>query len=112
MVLCSIGRRAVTAGFGLENLGRLSGAGAIKTDEQMRTNIAGVYAAGDVNSVSMLAHTAYREGEVAVNTILGKPDRMRYSAIPGVIYTNPEVASVGETEASAKQKDTMSASSK
>ena len=104
VVLCSIGRRAVTAGFGLENLGVYLERGAIKTDEQMRTNIAGVYAAGDVNGVSMLAHTAYREGEVAVNTILGKPDRMRYSAIPGVIYTNPEVASVGETEASAKQK--------
>ena len=70
----------------------------------MRTNIAGLYAAGDVNGKSMLAHTAYREAEVAVNNILGKKDRMRYNAIPAVIYTNPEVATVGETEESAKAK--------
>jgi dihydrolipoamide dehydrogenase len=52
----------------------------------------------------MLAHTAYREAEVCINTILGKKDRMRYHAIPSVIYTNPEVGSVGETEESAKEK--------
>ena len=103
-VLCSIGRRAVTQGFGLENINVYTERGAIVTDECMRTNIAGVYAAGDVNGTSMLAHTAYREGEVAINNILGKKDRMRYNAIPGVIYTNPEVASVGETEESAKAK--------
>lgn len=101
-VLCSIGRRAVTTGYGLENLNVLLERGAIKTDEQMRTNIAGLYAAGDVNGVSMLAHTAYREGEVAINTILGKKDRMRYDAIPSVIYTNPEVGAVGITEDTAK----------
>lgn len=103
-VLCSIGRRAVTAGFGLEKLGVELERGAIKTDEFMRTNVAGVYAAGDVNGVSMLAHTAYREGEVAVNNILGKRDRMRYNAIPSVIYTNPEVGSVGYTLEAAKDK--------
>ncbi len=103
-VLCSIGRAPVTTGFGLENLHVYTERGAIKTDEQMRTNVAGVYAAGDVNGVSMLAHTAYREGEVAINTILGKKDCMRYNAIPSVIYTNPEVGSVGETEESAKSK--------
>lgn len=104
-VLCSIGRRAQTADIGLENINVYTERGAIKTDEQMKTNIAGVYAAGDVNGVSMLAHTAYREGEVAVNNILGKKDRMRYNAIPSVIYTNPEVGAVGETEESAKQKN-------
>lgn len=103
-VLCSIGRRAVTEGFGLENLHVCLERGAVKTDEFMKTNVAGLYAAGDVNGVSMLAHTAYREGEVAINNILGKKDRMRYNAIPGVIYTNPEVGAVGETEESAKQK--------
>lgn len=103
-VLCSIGRRAVTAGFGLEKLGVELVKGAVKTDEFMRTNVAGVYAAGDVNGVSMLAHTAYREGEVAVNNILGKRDRMRYNAIPSVIYTNPEVGSVGYTLEAAKEK--------
>ena len=52
----------------------------------------------------MLAHTAYREGEVCINNILGKKDRINYNSIPSVIYTNPEVACVGETEESAKQK--------
>lgn len=103
-VLCSIGRRAVTQGYGLENLNVALDRGAIITDEFMKTNVAGLYAAGDVNGKIMLAHTAYREGEVAVNNILGKRDRMRYNAIPSVIYTNPEVGSVGETEESAKAK--------
>ncbi len=61
-------------------------------------------AAGDINGVSMLAHTAYREAEVCVNNLLGKKDRMRYHAIPTVIYTHPEIACVGETEESARQK--------
>ncbi len=103
-VLLSIGRRAVTQGFGLENINVYLERGAIVTDEQMRTNVANVYACGDVNGKVMLAHTAYREAEVAVNTILGKKDAMRYNVIPSVIYTNPEVGSVGETEESAKQK--------
>ncbi len=103
-VLCSIGRRAVTTGYGLENLNVVMERGAIVTDEQMRTNIAGLYAAGDVNGKIMLAHTAYREGEVAINTILGIKDRMRYDAIPSVIYTNPEVGAVGITEDDAKAK--------
>lgn len=103
-VLMSIGRRAVTSGFGLETLNVELERGAIKTDRYMKTNISGLYAAGDVNGKSMLAHTAYREAEVAVNNILGKKDIMRYNAIPSVIYTNPEVGSVGETEETAKAK--------
>ncbi len=103
-VLLSIGRRAVTTGFGLENINVNVERGAIVTDDQMKTNVANVYACGDVNGKIMLAHTAYREAEVAVNTILGKKDSMKYSAIPSVIYTNPEVGSVGETEESAKAK--------
>ena len=103
-VLVSVGRRAVINGFGLETLGVLTERGAIVTDEQMKTNVTGVFAAGDVNGKSMLAHTAYREAEVAVNTMLGKKDYMDYGAIPSVIYTNPEAASVGETEESAKAK--------
>ena len=107
-ILVSVGRRANLQGYGLENLGvayvenKAGRPVGIKTDEKMRTNIPGVYAAGDVTGFSMLAHTASREGEVAVNTILGKADRMRYNAIPGVVYTNPEVAGVGLTEAEAK----------
>ncbi len=102
-VLLSIGRRPATAGIGLENVGVYLERGAVKTDEQMRTNVAGVYAAGDVNGISMLAHTAYREAEVAVNDMLGIRDAMDYGAIPAVIYTNPEVASVGMTEEAARQ---------
>lgn len=102
--LCSIGRRPVTQGIGLESIGVYTERGAIKTDSQCRTNIPNVYAAGDVNGFSMLAHTAYREAEVCINTILGKRDIMRYNAIPAVIYTSPEIAGVGETEESAKQK--------
>ncbi|MBR2342892.1 MAG: dihydrolipoyl dehydrogenase [Clostridia bacterium] len=102
--LVSIGRRARTAGIGCENIGLKLERGAIVTTEQGKTNVPGVYAAGDVNGKSMLAHTAYREGEVCINNILGKKDRVNYNSIPSVIYTNPEVASVGETEASAKEK--------
>ena len=104
-VLVSIGRRAFTEGLGLESLGVELERGRIKTDEFMRTNISGIYAVGDVNGVSMLAHTAYREAEVCINHIMGKKDRMRYNAVPAVIYTNPEVGSVGETEETAKEKD-------
>jgi dihydrolipoamide dehydrogenase len=103
-VLVSIGRSPNTRGLGLEAIGVEIDRGRIITDETMKTNISEVYAVGDVNGVSMLAHTAYREAEVCINTILGKKDRMRYHAIPSVIYTNPEVGSVGETEESAKEK--------
>jgi len=103
-VLLSIGRRAFTEGIGLETIGVLTERGAIVTDRFSKTNIPNVYAVGDVNGKSMLAHTAYREAEVAVNNILGKKDIMRYNAIPAIIYTNPEVGSVGETEATAKAK--------
>ncbi len=103
-VLLSIGRRPATVELGLERIGVETESGRIKTDERGKTNVAGVYAAGDVNGVSMLAHTAYREAEVCINNILGKKDYMRYQAIPSVIYTNPEVGAVGETEASASQK--------
>ena len=103
-VLLSVGRRPSIENLGLETLGIFIQRGAIATDEHLQTNIAQVYAAGDVNGRSMLAHTAYREAEVSVNHMLGKPDRMNYNAIPGVIYTNPEVAFVGESEDSAKQK--------
>ena len=103
-VLLSIGRRAVTDGFGLENLGVLVERGRIVVDDQGQTNVPGVYATGDVNGVWMLAHAAYRESEVVINNLTGKKDTMRYNAVPSVIYTNPEVGCVGETEESAKAK--------
>lgn len=103
-VLLSIGRRADTEGLGLESIGVVCEKGAVVTDVQMKTNVAGVFAAGDINGRSMLAHTAMREAEVAVNVISGDDDRMDYDAIPSVIYTNPEAAGVGETLESAVQK--------
>ena len=102
--LVSIGRRARTAGLGCENIGLVLERGAIVTNEFGKTNVPGVWAAGDVNGKSMLAHTAYREGEVCINNILGKKDRINYNAIPSVIYTNPEVACVGETADTVKAK--------
>ncbi|MCL2703852.1 MAG: dihydrolipoyl dehydrogenase [Defluviitaleaceae bacterium] len=103
-VLLSIGRKASAAELGLENIGVYTERGAIVTDNNLRTNVPGCYAAGDVNGKSMLAHTAYREAEAAVNHMLGKRDSMRYDAIPAVIYTSPEVSGVGETEESAREK--------
>ena len=102
-VLLSIGRRANCADLGLEAIGVRFDRG-ITTDTQGRTNVPGVYAIGDVNGHHMLAHTAYREAEVAVNTILGKQDTMRYHANPSVIYTFPEIGSVGKTEEECKEK--------
>ncbi|NDV47166.1 dihydrolipoyl dehydrogenase [Paludibacter sp. 221] len=98
-ILLSVGRRPNSKGFGLENLGvELSKNGGIVVDERMQTSVPGVFAAGDVTGFSMLAHTAVREAEVAVNFIRGEYDSMSYKAIPGVVYTNPEVAGVGATE--------------
>lgn len=103
-VLVSVGRRPRSSDIGLESIGVRTDRGAIISDEYGRTSVSGVWAAGDVNGRSMLAHTAYREGEVCINNILGKKDRVNYSAIPSVIYTNPEVAAVGETAESVKEK--------
>lgn len=103
-VLLSAGRRPVTAGVGLESIGVLTERGVIVTDRHMCTNIASVYAVGDCNGKLMLAHTAYREAEVAANVMCGKKDEMNYDHIASVIYTDPEVACVGETKASAEKK--------
>lgn len=98
-LLMSVGRRPVTKGFGLENLClETTERRCIKVDEHLQSSVEGVYVCGDLNGVSLLAHTAVREAEVAVNHIIGKEDSMSYRAIPGVVYTNPEVAGVGMTE--------------
>ena len=104
LVLLSAGRKPFTQELGVEKLGLEMNRAAIVTDSHMCTNVAGVYAIGDCNGKLMLAHTAYREAEVAVNHMLGVKDEMRYNVIPSVIYTDPEVASVGETAESAKAK--------
>ena len=103
-ILISVGRKPNASGFGADKLGVCVEKGAVVTDDYMRTNIPGIYAAGDVNGKLMLAHTAYLEAGAAVSHMLGKPYRMRYGAIPSVIYTDPEAASVGETGESAEAK--------
>ena len=100
-ILMSVGRRPVLQGYGLENIPVAVERG-IKVNEYMQTSMPNVYAAGDVTGFSLLAHTASREGEVAVNHILGIEDKMEYNAIPGIVYTNPEVSSVGLTEEQAQ----------
>ena len=92
-ILMSVGRRPVLKGFGLENIAVEVERG-IKVNGYMQTSLPNIYAAGDVTGFSLLAHTASREAEVAVNHMLGIEDRMEYNAIPGVVYTNPEVSSV------------------
>jgi len=104
LVMLAVGRRAASEGLGLESIGVYTERGAVVTDHHLRTNVPNVYAAGDINGKSMLAHTAYREAEVAVNHMLEKRDYMRYDAVPSVIYTSPEAAGVGETEETAKAK--------
>lgn len=101
-ILVSVGRRAIINGLGLETVGVATERGAVVVDEYMRTNVAGLYAVGDINGTSMLAHTATREGVIAVQHILGEPEAMSYKAIPGIVYTDPEIASVGKTEAELK----------
>ncbi|WHH57030.1 dihydrolipoyl dehydrogenase [Petroclostridium sp. X23] len=102
-VLLSVGRKPVTDLEGLEQLGVKIQKGAIVTDDECHTTAEGIYAAGDVNGKITLAHVGYREAEVAVNNILGKKDRMDYSAIAGVVYTHPEAAFVGLNEEQAKE---------
>lgn len=101
-ILLSVGRRPVPdklAPLGLEMDGR-----GVKVDSTMRTSLSGVYAAGDVTGRSLLAHTAVREAEVAIDNMLGKQAQMSYQAIPGIIYTQPEVAGVGMTEDQLKKE--------
>lgn len=97
-VLLSVGRRPVTKGFGLETLAPEPFRNGIKVNEFMQTSVPNVYACGDITAFSLLAHTAVSEAEVAVDHILGKNRSMSYKAIPGVVYTNPEIAGVGKTE--------------
>lgn len=97
-ILVSVGRKANLDQAGLEKLNIELLRNGVKVDEHMLTSHPRVYACGDITGRSMLAHTAIRESEVAVNHILGVEDRMDYDCVPGVVYTNPELAGVGKTE--------------
>ncbi|MGD0497879.1 MAG: dihydrolipoyl dehydrogenase [Bryobacteraceae bacterium] len=101
-VLNAAGREPVLNDLGLEEAGVDFGPRGIRTSDRGKTNVPGVWACGDVTGRCMLAHAAVREGLVAVNNMFGKKDRIRYAAIPAVIYTHPEVASVGKTEEELK----------
>ena len=101
-ILNSTGRSPVVEGLGLEGAGVDFSPKGIRTDERGKTNVSGIWACGDVTGRRMLAHAATREGIVAVNNMFAKRDRIRYNGIPSVIYTHPEVASVGKTEEELK----------
>ena len=103
-ILLSVGRKPVLNGFGLENLDLELHFNGLKINEYMQTSQPDVYACGDSTGFSLLAHTAVREAEVAVAHLLGKNEKMSYKAIPGVVYTNPEIAGVGQTEESLQAK--------
>lgn len=103
VVLVATGRRPFTDGLGLQGLGvEFTARGQIKTNAQWQTNVAGLYAIGDVIEGPMLAHKAEDEGMAAAEVIAGKHGHVNYGVIPGVIYTHPEVASVGATEEQLK----------
>ena len=101
LILLAAGRRAVTKGFGLETLAPAMSRAGIITNEYTETNVPGLFAIGDCNGTSMLAHTAYREAETAVELFKGRKVPVRYDCIPSVIYTDPEIASVGLTKEAA-----------
>jgi dihydrolipoamide dehydrogenase len=107
VVLMAVGRTLNVKGLGLEALGVDFGPKGIVVNEYQQTNLPGVYAVGDVTGRSLLAHSASRMGEVAVSAIIDEPhkrQRMRYHAIPWVVYSNPEAAGVGLTEDEAKKQ--------
>jgi dihydrolipoamide dehydrogenase len=104
MVLCASGRASNADQVMLNRLGIRHSKGAVETDEQLRTNIPGIYAIGDINGKWMLAHVASAEGIVAVENILGKFSVMSYDSIPQCIYTMPEIAWIGLTEKQAAEK--------
>jgi dihydrolipoamide dehydrogenase len=103
VVLVSVGRRPYTDGLGLETVGvKLDNKGRVMVDAGFATNVPGIYAIGDVIAGPMLAHKASEEGVVLVETLAGQRPQIDYDAIPAVIYTHPEVASVGKTEEELK----------
>ena len=104
-VLVATGRKPFTTGLGLDTLGiEMSPRGQIKVGADWQTNIKGIYAIGDVIDGPMLAHKAEDEGMAAAEQVAGKHGHVNYGVIPGVIYTHPEVANVGETEETLKEQ--------
>jgi len=105
--LVSVGRKPYTDKLGLDNVGiELNERGQIPVNEKLETKVAGIYAIGDVIQGAMLAHKAEEEGVFVAETMAGQHPHVNYLLIPGVVYTWPEVASVGYTEAQLKEKGT------
>ena len=107
IVLMSVGRKPNTQGLNLEKIGiKLNEQKAIEVDHRFKTNVDGIYAIGDVVPGPMLAHKAEEEGIACVEIINGQKTHMNYDTIPAIVYTNPEVASVGKTEEQLKESKT------
>jgi dihydrolipoamide dehydrogenase len=103
VILVATGRRAYTKGLQLDKAGLVSDKyGKVETNDHLQTNVSSIYAIGDVIKGAMLAHKAEEEGIAAVENILGEAGHVNYGTIPGVIYTHPEVATVGKTEEELK----------
>jgi len=104
-VLVSTGRKAFTEGLGLENIGiKLDPRGKVTVNKHLETSVSGIYAIGDVIEGPMLAHKAEEEGVAVVEAIAGQPFHLNRDLIPGVVYTWPEVASIGATEQELKER--------
>jgi len=104
-VLVCVGRKPFSEGLGAEKVGiELDEKKRIKVDKHFKTNVDGIYAIGDVIAGPMLAHKAEDEGIASVEHMAGKDGHINYDAIPGIIYTNPELAGVGVTEEQAKEQ--------
>ncbi len=105
VLLVAVGMRPRSRGLGLEELGvTIDERGFVRTDEKCRTNVAGIYAIGDVSGAPMLAHKASKEGEVCAEIIAGKAAAKDWVTVPGIVFTDPEIAAVGLTEEQAKQQ--------
>jgi dihydrolipoamide dehydrogenase len=104
LVLVAVGRSPYTEGLGLDKAGIAMEKNFVKVNEYLETSVKGIYAIGDVIGNYMLAHVATAEGETAAMNCVGTPHRMNYCSVPRGVYTSPEVASVGMTEAEARAK--------
>lgn len=104
-VLVAVGRKANVENIGLENIDITCPKGYIETNEYCETGVENVYACGDVNGKYMLAHVAYKEARIIASGILGQREKINYGQVPSIIYTNPEVASVGLTEEQCIQQN-------
>ncbi|MCM0080010.1 dihydrolipoyl dehydrogenase [Geomonas sp. Red32] len=103
-ILVAVGRKPLTAGLGIEELGIRLDRGRVVVDGEYQTNVPGIYAIGDLIAGPMLAHKASEEGVVCVERMKGEPSLVDYGCIPGVCYTWPEAASVGKTEEALKEE--------